>query len=81
MRDCLHPKLLLSLLFLYTKVTTAQNTLTTSTISSAPSSVDFQTPEMSASSVASYFNALATTVPLQPGGEFSLLSVTRQKYS
>lgn len=43
----------------------------TSSITSAPSSLPTTfisiTPEMSASSVSSFFNALATATPLQPG--------------
>jgi hypothetical protein len=68
MRFYLPFSLLLNFVFLYTKISTAQNTLVTSTITSAPSSVISQTPEMSASSVSSYYNALATSIPLQQGG-------------
>ena len=60
--------LLSSLFFFYTNIAEAQSTLVSSTLTAAPSPVISQTPEMSASSVSSFFNALATSAPIQPGG-------------
>jgi hypothetical protein len=59
----------LTLNFLFLKVVLAQDFSTISAPPSATTSFVSLTPEMSSSSVASFFSALATTAPQQPGGD------------